>query len=55
MDEFVNLHRELHANPELSGDERQTASRIESLFRQIHPAWPCPISFNAYVGEPGQA
>ena len=37
MDEFVNLRRELHANPELSGDEWQTASRIESLFRQFDP------------------
>jgi amidohydrolase len=33
MDEFINLRRKLHAAPELSGAEHQTARRIATFFQ----------------------
>ena len=37
MDDLINLRRELHANPELSGAEQQTARRIAAVFQALNP------------------
>jgi amidohydrolase len=37
MDDLINLRRELHANPEISGSEQQTAQRIATFFQQLGP------------------
>jgi len=37
MDDLINLRRELHANPELSGAEQQTARRIAAVFQPFSP------------------
>ena len=37
MDDFINLRRELHANPELSGAEQQTVRRIAAVFQTLNP------------------
>jgi amidohydrolase len=37
MDDFINLRRELHANPELSGAEQQTVRRIAAVFQALNP------------------
>ena len=37
MDDLTNLRRELHANPELSGAEQQTARRIAAVFQALNP------------------
>ena len=37
MDDLIKLRRELHINPELSGNEQQTARRIATFFQQFGP------------------
>ena len=37
MDDLINLRRELHANPELSGNELQTARRIATFLQALDP------------------
>jgi amidohydrolase len=37
MEDLISLRRELHANPELSGNERQTARRIAAFFQGLGP------------------
>ena len=37
MDDFISLRRELHANPELSSTEQQTARRIVAVFNSFNP------------------
>jgi amidohydrolase len=37
MDDFISIRRELHANPELSGAEQQTAQRISAVFQVLNP------------------
>ena len=37
MDDLIKLRRELHANPELSGSEQQTARRITTFFQALGP------------------
>ena len=37
MDDFISIRRRLHANPELSGAEQQTARRILAVFNSLNP------------------
>ncbi|GAB3650065.1 amidohydrolase [Echinicola sediminis] len=37
LQRLVKLRRELHQNPELSGQETQTAQRIKDFFQDLHP------------------
>lgn len=37
MEDIITLRRELHANPELSGAEQNTARRIAAVFQELHP------------------
>ena len=42
MEDLINFRRELHAHPELSGAEKQTARRILSYFKQLGPDQTIP-------------